>query len=154
MNEKLLVLERRIQDDLAKIDGLYEALGEPALGESEEQERLIVVGYRLHSLYSALENIFRNIANTFENHLDSTGWHQQLLEKMRLDLSPVRPSVIDEEAYEKLDELRRFRHVFRTGYGLKLDSLRLQLVVRKALELKPLYRPRIEAFLRFLKTLG
>ncbi|MGH8488294.1 MAG: hypothetical protein ACREXS_05360, partial [Gammaproteobacteria bacterium] len=28
---------------------------------------------------------------------------------MRLDLTPVRPALIDESAYEKLDELRRFR---------------------------------------------
>ncbi|MFL6202141.1 MAG: hypothetical protein ACJ76J_23455 [Thermoanaerobaculia bacterium] len=87
-----------------------------------------------------------------ENHLDSSR-HRQLLERMRLDLSPVRPAVIDGEAFEKLDELLRFRHLFWTGYGLRLDGLRLQLVVRKALELKGIYRGQIERFLEFLRRL-
>lgn len=150
MNEKLLILERDIQRDLGVIDQLYEALGEPAL---ESDEAVIVAAYRLHSLYTAFENIFRNIARAFENRLDPAEWHAQVLQRMRLDLTPVRPAVLDDEAYEKLDELRRFRHVFRTGYGLKLDALRLQLVVRKALQLKTIYRGQIERFLEFLRTL-
>lgn len=153
MNEKFLILDRRIQDDLEKIDAVYEALGEPALEESTAQELLIVVAYRLHSLYTALENIFRNIANAFENQLDAREWHRQVLERMRLDLTPIRPAVIDDQAYEKLDELRRFRHVFRTMYGMDLDPARLGIVLQKALELKELYRPQIERFLEFLQEM-
>lgn len=153
MNEKLLILERDIQRDLGIIGELYEALGEPVLEEATAEEALIVAAYRLHSLYSAFENLFRNIARAFENRLDPSEWHTQVLQRMRLDLSPVRPAIIDDQAYEKLDELRRFRHVFRTGYGLKLDPLRLQLVVRKALDLKSIYREQIERFLEFLNTL-
>jgi len=153
MNEKFLILERNVQSDLTVIERIYSELGEPELAESDEQEALIVVSYRLHSLYSAFENIFRNIATSFENHPDPSSWHRQLLGRMRLDLSPVRPAVIDEEAFEKLDELLRFRHLFRTGYGLKLDALRLQLVVRKALELKLIYREQIDRFLDYLRRL-
>ena len=118
MRERLLVLERAIEADLVLIAGLYEALGVIELGEAEPQERLIVLGYRLHGLYNAFENIFRIVASAFENHLDEkAGWHQQLLQLMRLDLTPIRPALIDDAAYEKLDELRRYRHVFRAAYG-------------------------------------
>jgi HepT-like protein len=59
-------------------------LRDSELGESEPQEKLIVFGYRLHSLYNAFENIFRNVAVAFENSLDDrTGWHHQLLQRMR-----------------------------------------------------------------------
>jgi hypothetical protein len=153
MNEKFLLLERNLAADRKAIEGLYQDLGEPNLVESEERDRLIVVAYHLHGLYSAFENAFRNIAKAFENQLDPTSWHQSLLQRMLLDLSPLRPAVLDEETYEKLDELRRFRHLFRTGYGLKLDPLRLRLVVQKALELKLLYRQRFERFLEFLTSL-
>lgn len=153
MNEKFLVLERSIQGDLEIVEQLYDALGSPDLEESEPQEVLIVVAYRLHSLYMAFENIFRNIATAFENHLDPTSWHRQLLHRMRLDLTPLRPAVIDSEAYELLDEMLRFRHVFRTMYGLELDAPRLQVVLHKALELKGLYRPQVERFLEFLRGL-
>jgi|tagenome__1003787_1003787.scaffolds.fasta_scaffold20514935_1 hypothetical protein len=153
MNEKFLVLERSIQRDLEIVEQLYDALGLPDLEESEPQEVLIVVAYRLHNLYLAFENIFRNIAAAFENHLDPASWHRQLLQRMRLDLTPLRPAIIDSEAYERLDEMLRFRHVFRTMYGLELDSLRLQVVLRKTLELKELYRPQMEHFLEFLRGL-
>ena len=72
---------------------------------------------------------------------------------MRLDLTPLRPAVIDAEAYVKLDELRRFRHVFRTMYGADLDPLRLQVALRRALELKSLYQAQIEHFLEFLASI-
>jgi hypothetical protein len=152
MSERFLVLRGDIQSDLERIEEIYTELGQSTLSESDSEERLIVIAYRLHNLYSAFENIFRNIARAFENHLDPSAWHRQLLQRMRLDLSPVRPAVIDDVSYEKLDELLRFRHLFRTGYGLKLDPRRLQLVLDKAVELKPLYRLQIERFDEFLGT--
>ena len=151
MDDRFLILERNVQNDLQTIERLYEELGNPHL-DAMNQEGLIVVAYRLHGLYSAFENIFRNIAKTFENHLDPSSWHRQVLERMRLDLSPVRPAVIDDEAYEKLDELVRFRHLFRTGYGVRLDGQRLQLVVQKALELKSIYPQQVARFLDFLRS--
>lgn len=151
MNDRFLILERSIQDDLQTIERLYEELGHPDV-RNMNQEGLIVVAYRLHSLYSAFENIFRNIAKTFENHLDPASWHRQVLQRMRLDLSPVRPAVVDEEAYEKLDELVRFRHLFRTGYGIRLDGQRLQFVAQRALELKSIYPQQIARFLDFLRS--
>jgi hypothetical protein len=152
MSDRFLVLERSIQEDLRVVERLYDELGDPRLATAD-QEVLIVVAYRLHGLYSAFENIFRNIAGAFENQLDPSAWHRQVLQRMRLDLSPVRPAVIDDEAYEKLDELVRFRHLFRTGYGIRLDASRLQLVVQKAMELKAIYRLQVERFLEFLRTL-
>jgi hypothetical protein len=153
MREKYLILDRNVRADLETIDRLYEALGSPDVTDSSPQEELIVVAYRLHSLYNALENIFRNISKAFENQVSKESWHSEILQRMRLDLIPLRPAVIDAEAFEKLDELRRFRHVFRTMYGLDLDPLRLQVVLRRALELKPLYRDQIERFLLFLQEI-
>jgi hypothetical protein len=148
MSDKLLILERTVQEDLRTIDRLYSELGEDPLPEGLSQDAVIVVAYRLHGLYNAMENIFRNIADTFENSLkDPSRWHAELLQRMKLDLSPVRPAVIDAEAFEKLDELRRFRHLFRAAYGVVLDPRRLSLVADKALEVKPLFRAQVERFL-------
>ena len=154
MNEKLLILERSVRADLEAIDDLYESLGTPDLAASEPEEKLIVIAYRLHTLYTAFENAFRNIASTFENQLrDRAGWHRELLQRMKLDLTPIRPAVIDEEAYTRLDELLRFRHFFRTAYGVALDSSRLSLALRNALQLRPLYRQQFESFLQFVQSL-
>ena len=153
MREKAIILERSIQHDLETIDAIYAKITGLQVDESDENT-LIVLAYRLHSLYSAFENIFRQIAKTFENQLDDkAGWHSQLLQRIRLDLMPIRPAVIDETAYEKLDELRRFRHLFRSAYGVNLDPRRLQLVGDKAFELRDIYPQQITTFLEFLQTL-
>lgn len=103
---------------------------------------------------NAFENIFQNIAAAFENSIDDVGrWHTQLLERMRLDVMPLRPAVIDHEAYTALDELRRFRHMFRHAYSLQLDPMRLGIVLYKALLLKSLYRTLFDDFLHFLENL-
>lgn len=73
---------------------------------------------------------------------------------MTLDLRPVRPAVIDANAYERLDELLRFRHLFRSAYGIRLDPERLALVHRKALELRESFLKQIEGFLTFVRKVG
>lgn len=154
MSDRLLLLERSIERDLDAIEEIYRKLESVELGPETPSEQTIVAAYRLHNLYNAFENIFRNVAEAFENTLDDRErWHSQLLRRMRLDVSPSRPAVIDEEAYEKLDELLRFRHLFRSAYGAELDPERLGLVLQKARELRGLYRARIESFLEFVRAL-
>jgi hypothetical protein len=72
MREKFLLLERSIWHDLQAIEQLYRAIGTPTLTDEAGEEALIVLAYRLHNLYNAFENIFQNIAATFENTLDDT----------------------------------------------------------------------------------
>lgn len=100
MNEKILLLERSLRNDLEAIQRIYGELGTELVTEGTAEETLIVRAYRLHNLYNACENLFRNIAATFENQIDDhRGWHSQLLQRMKLDLMPLRPAVIDDEAY-------------------------------------------------------
>ena len=154
MSETAIILERNIQADLQTIDEIYQKLDMPILPMGIEEEKLIVLAYRLHSLYMAFENIFRNIAAAFENNVDdSSGWHSQLLQRMTLNLMPIRPAVIDKNAFDKLDELRRFRHLFRNAYQTEFDPERLQLVLNKTLALRDLYPTQINQFLSFIQTL-
>ncbi len=78
MSETFLVLERAVQADLDTIARLYAEIGQPGLPEDAPQDELnlnskqltFVLSYRLHNLYNAFENIFRNVAAVFENHVD------------------------------------------------------------------------------------
>jgi len=155
MNEKRLTLTHRILADLETLDALWDHLATSEVpSASTAEEALIAIGYRLHNLYTAAENIFQNIAKAFGNHIeDRSSWHAELLERMRLDLMPLRPAVIDDEAYDKLHELCRFRHLFRAAYGIELDPERMELVLRKALALRKIFPRQAEAFLAFLRDL-
>jgi hypothetical protein len=155
MDEKILILIQTIRRSMEDIATIYGKLDSHPLEADADQDTLIVVAYHLHNLYNAFENVFQNIAAVFENSVDDVEkWHAQLLERMRLDVMPVRPAVIDSAAYEALEELRRFRHLFRHAYTVQLDSLRLQLVVRKALALRALYAAQLEQFIGFLQGLA
>lgn len=154
MDERILVLKANILRDLDAIAGIYRQLESCTLADGGD-ETVVVAGYYLHNLYNAFENMFQNIAAVFENSVDDMGrWHAQLLERMRLDVMPLRPAVIDDEAYDALDELRRFRHLFRHAYGVKLDSSRLELVMRKARVLKALYEGQVGRFVAFLEEMS
>ena len=154
MNEKILILINSIRRDMEAIAAIYEELERHPLEPNADKDTAIVVGYHLHNLYNAFENIFQNIASVFENSVEDMGrWHAQLLERMQLDVMPLRPAVIDKNAYDALDELRRFRHVFRHAYMIQLDEARLRLVLDKAIRLKAIYIHQLEEFSNFLQSL-
>lgn len=159
MNEKRMLLISSIRNDLTVIHDLFATVPDVQIVEQsallEDEDALIVLAYRLHNLYNAFENIFENIAAHFENSIDERGrWHAQLLERMRLNAMPLRPAVIDDDAYEALDELRRFRHLFRHAYSIQLDPYRLDLVVRKANILRAIYQRQLEQFIGFVQHVG
>ena len=154
MDEKIFILVHSIRRDLQTIAAIYEALERRPLQMESDQDTLIVIAYHLHNLCNAFENVFQNIAAVFENTVDDVErWHARLLERMRLDLLPLRPAVIDDAAYEALDELRRFRHLFRHAYTIRLDPWRLQLVLRQAQVLREGYADRLGKFMDFLQGL-
>jgi hypothetical protein len=120
-----------------------------------EPEVTIAIAYYLHVIYGLFENLFRHIAALFGNQIaDQDQWHTQLLRRMTLDVPGVRPPVISRELYESLDELRRFRHLFRNAYVLIFDPDRLAIVLKHARYIEPLYQRDIERFLELLDTLA
>jgi hypothetical protein len=155
MDERHLILDRKIRKDLEVMESLWRNLESVAGTElPDEPKELVFVGYQLHNLYNAAENVFRNVAFSFGNQLDDhSGWHAELLDRMRLDLLPLRPALIDDASFEQLDELRRFRHLFRAAYGVELDAERLSLVLRRAMALRQRFPRQIETFLEFVAGL-
>lgn len=154
MTEKILALKADISAELNAIDQIYTRLDRQG-DDITREEQAIVIGYYLHNLYNAFESIFQRVAETFENDIvDSSRWHALLLRRMTLDIEDVRPRLLSDEVYQCLDELRRFRHLFRSMYTSNLDVERLRLVVQKARTLEDLYRADVERFLTYLDELG
>ncbi len=154
MREKLLALKADINADLRAIDRIYAELDRQGDAIAND-EQAIVIGYYLHNLYNAFESIFQRVAETFENDItNSSRWHALLLRRMTLDIEDIRPRLLSDEAYQCLDELRRFRHLFRSMYTSDLDVERMRLVLQKARRLEILYHAEIERFLGYLDELG
>jgi hypothetical protein len=154
MDIQIQTLKADIQADLKAIAEIYVALGHYGTMIADNEETLIIVAYYLHNLYCAFESIFQRIAEVFGNQIsDQAGWHAELLRRMTLEIEGHRPRLLSDGAYDALDELRRFRHLFRSAYRLHLDADRLALVRRKARVLDQIYRADVERFLAFLDSL-
>lgn len=153
MNFQAALLKANIDADIREIESLYERLANYATATTTEQA--ILAGYYLHNLYNAFENICLNVARTFENQVDDHGqWHALLLKRMTLDVEGLRPKLLSAEAYRCLDELRRFRHVFRNAYTIELDSQRIAIVIAQAQRLQKLYKADLDQFKAFLDSLA
>ena len=153
MDIQIRTLKADIAADLSTIAEIYAAIGRYEITPNGE-EQLIVLAYYLHNLYCAFENIFRRVAEVFGNQIaDRAGWHADLLRRMTLDIEGIRPRLLSDDAYDGLDELRRFRHLFRSAYRLRLDAERLALVHKKTRALEKVYRPDVKRFLAFLDSL-
>ena len=153
MAYNIQLLKADIADELAKIDLVAEEFRrvEDKLDLPPEQVPNYdrgAVGYLLHNFYNGCENIFRSIARFFENDLGPSTWHKDLLKRMKMEISGYRPRVIDNELYRLLDDFRAFRHKFRHTYGFELDWEKEQIVARKLLRTKELFRkPKIKRYM-------
>ena len=117
-----LTLAAFIRSGLAAIDRIESHVSQFNIDDLSSAE-LDSLGYSLHNIYNALENCFVQISLSFENHVrDHTRWHRELLEKMFLNIKPLRPAVLPDQVRSLLGDLLGFRHLFRHAYEFKLDE--------------------------------
>lgn len=112
------------------------------------------LGYTLHTLYTTMENYFLRISKTFENHLPSEAWHRHLIDAMQLDLPGIRPGFMGRELASCADELRGFRHIFRSVYEDRIDPDRTSLLQRRIPRLKELFEAAHRRYIERLSSLA
>ncbi len=144
---KLTVLKADIDVQIREIETIYAKLDE----RRQEENRLTgieSIAYQLHNLYCAFEDLFKIIANTFENNIqDKASYHMELLKRMAISIEGIRPSLVSQESYALLDNLRSFRHLFRHAYSYELDIRKVRIVLDDAMKLREIYRKDINTFL-------
>ena len=114
-------------------------------GSSDDQRD--AAAYQLHNIYNALENSFIQVSRTFENHITQPeSWHRELLEKMFLDLSPIRPALVPDSCRALLRDLMSFRHVFRHAYDFEIDTAKLCALQQRWNERKRLVLEALNTF--------
>ena len=81
--------------------------------------------------YNVIEQMALRVAKAFENAVDDEkGWHTELIRRLSIRISGVRPAFFPEELRQPLQELKAFRHVFVHAYDLELDPEKLALVLK------------------------
>ncbi len=155
--ESLKLLKSEIHDGLARVEELNRklSLSPEHIDDEVSEEDLIVIGYFLSGIYSTIEEIFVKVAKEFENKIgDSEQWHTELLKRMALEVDEVRPAVISKKTQSCLDELRKFRHVFRFSYAFELQNDKLGLVLKRWVNCRESFKNDVENFLNELDRLA
>ena len=126
-----LTLAAVIEQDLCALDRL-ESHAHSLRVDPLQRAQLDSLGFALHNIYNALENSFTQISLSFENHVrDRVRWHRELLDKMFLDLPPLRTAVLTGDARPVLTDLLGFRHLFRHAYEFTLDAVKTVALWRR-----------------------
>ncbi|MHA1730688.1 MAG: hypothetical protein ACTSU5_02040 [Promethearchaeota archaeon] len=148
------VLVAEIKDQLRSIDEIFQKISSRKTGFAENVERTESLGYQIHNLYCAFEDLFRIVAGFFENNLEvSDRWHINLLRKMRIEIPGVRPALISPETHDVLNELRAFRHLFRHAYSYELDPKKIELLLEKIAAIRPLFERDVKRFVDAVNNL-
>lgn len=120
-----------------------------------QYEKRFVFAMRVQQFYTALEDLFKQIAKSFENHIDNmSNFHKELLTRMNTEVPKIRPAVISNKSLLLLDKVRAFRHFIRHAYDCELDERELALIQKKLKEEYPLVESDLKKFRSFVLSLS
>lgn len=140
--DKQLVVMDRLYKDSVDID-------------VSNYERRFMFAMKVQQFYTALEDLLKQIANSFENHLDTmTNFYKELLIRMNTEIPKIRPAVISHQNYIFLDKLRAFRHFIRHAYDCELNENELLLIQKKLEEDYPFLQTELQSFRSFVQRLS
>ena len=118
-----------------EIDRIYDIIQtriSPAPKNPMPDELVESIGYWLHNLYCAYEDLFKIVCSFWENNISSaSGYHTSRLKRMVFAIEGIRPALLSDDSFRVLDELRAFRHVFRHAYSHGLDEERIAALLNK-----------------------
>ena len=134
--------------DISRIGGRIEERLETF---AQRAEGIDSMGYQLHNLYGAFEQLFEEVARFFENQIDEARYHADMIRRMQLEIQGIRPALLSAETASDLDELRRFRHLFRHAYAADLDPGKVADLAAKVAHLQRNFARDFERFLTLLR---
>ena len=150
--EKYAILLGYFEKQMIYVNRLYQEI---VIIDVTTYESRFVFAMRVQQFYTAIEDLLKQIAKSFENHIDTLSqFHKELLVRMNLDVPKMRPAVISHQSLLFLDKLRAFRHFIRHAYDCELDEREL-IVIQKKLqqEYQSLERD-LQKFRSFVHTLS
>ncbi len=145
------VLEAELRARLVDVDRIADRVEARRKAFDERPEEVDSLGYQLHNLYGAFEQVFEVVARFFENRVAAANYHAGLLKRMQLNIPGVRPALLSESTAADLDELRRFRHLFRHAYSADLDPDKVRRLAAGAGTLRRAFARDLDRFLARLR---
>ncbi len=145
------VLEAELRSRFQDISRIGDRIGDRLGTFAHSAEGIDSMGYQLHNFYGAFEQLFEEVARFFENRIDGIRYHAELLRRMQLAIEGIRPALLSTKTAAALDELRRFRHLFRHAYAADLDPAKVADLAAKAAHIQRDFAADFERFLVLLR---
>ncbi len=117
-------------------------------------DKRFLFALRTQQFYTALEDLFKQIAKAFENHIEEMShFHKELLFRMNNEVSKIRPAVLSNQSLALLDNVRAFRDFIYHIYDCELDEKELQLIQHKLVKEYALVDKDLRTFRSYLQKL-
>jgi hypothetical protein len=150
--EKYAILLGYFNKQLGFVERLYEELISVDLSIYEKR---FLFAMRVQQFYTAIEDLLKQIAKSFENHIDQmSSFHKELLARMNTEVPQIRSAVISHQSFLFLDKLRAFRHFVRHAYDCELDEKELLLIQNKLRNEFQSVKADLEKFKSFIRSLS
>ncbi|MEW6558011.1 MAG: hypothetical protein AB1349_11785 [Elusimicrobiota bacterium] len=124
MQDKYKQLLADVEDEIGSIECVLKDLSslrnnlDPVKIDNAQKA---AIGTFLMNFYTGVENIIKRISKEYYQTMPKgESWHKELLD---LSYNPPqgKMSIFNPEIANKLNPYRRFRHLFISGYGFKLE---------------------------------
>lgn len=143
---------RNTCDTLERIHGdLQSALRDDIVALGRTGRSALIPAGLIENYYTCLETSMLRISQRFENNLDPSRWHAELLRKMTLRIEGIRVEVFDGPTYRRLVELLKFRHFRRYYYEIEYDWDRIDFLVTLLAKAHPEVLNGLTRFVEFLE---
>ncbi len=140
--EKQTSLIKKLYDELIVVDvSIY--------------DKTFLFSLRAQQFYTAIEALFKQIAKSFENHLETmTNFHREMLLRMKTEVPKIRPAVISSQSFALLNKVRAFRDFILHAYDCELDEDELRLVQSKLIKEYAHVENDLQNFRSYIKKLA
>lgn len=149
--EKYVILLAYIDKQMKIIKTLYDEI---ITINNAVYDKRYVFAMKTQEFYTALEDLFKQIAKAFENHIqDLAKFHKELLIRMNTEIPKMRPAVLSKSSMIYLTEVLSFRHFVRHAYGCPLDEQKLRVLQTTILKEFPRIEQDLLQFRKFVESL-
>lgn len=149
--EKYAVLLGYFDKQMAFVKKIYEELISINL---EPYADRYLFAMRAQQFYTALEDLMKQIAKSFENQIENMGnFHKELLSRMNTEIPKIRPLVISQSSLQFLDKIRSFRHFIRHAYDCELNQKELIILQERFKKEYPDVQKDLAKFRSFINSL-
>lgn len=115
---------------------------------------LTAIAAIMQSIYNGYERILEMLIKAIDGDLPvARDYHSALLRRASSSVPDVRLPIIDEKTFDILDDIRRYRHVFRKIYHYQLKPGRVQELAEMGIKSYSIFKDDVEGFIsRFVSA--